>query len=228
MKLRNAILAGLMFGMAHSTVMAHSVGAKPTKGWFTYDAMGCMLLQECKEDIKRVSKISEIQKIFPNYDWGFVGQEFEEMVEALEKVGSHVYIASAKYFPRGHRGVYHTISNHFYMNEAYVSRPHIFMAVLRHEGWHAAQDCMAGTINNNKIAIIHNEEDVPQLYQDIVKNAYALTPQAIPWEKEAYWAGHTENMTLQALKSCASDTPMWETYPPTPLTNEWLEDNGYK
>ena len=78
--------------MAHGTVMAHSVGAKPTKGWFTYDAMGCMLLQECKEDIKRVSKISEIQKIFPNYDWDFVGQEFEEMVEALDKVGNHTCI----------------------------------------------------------------------------------------------------------------------------------------
>ena len=41
MNLRNAILAGLMFGMAHGM----AVNAEPTKGYFTMDAMGCMLLK---------------------------------------------------------------------------------------------------------------------------------------------------------------------------------------
>ena len=34
------------------------------------------------------------------------------------------------------------------------------MSVTRHEGWHAAQDRMAGTIKNNMIAIIMPEESV--------------------------------------------------------------------
>ena len=51
---------------------------------------------------------------------------------------------------------------------------------------------MAGTIDNNFIAIIRNQEDVPRMYQAIAKSAYASQPHAIPWEKEAYWAGHTK------------------------------------
>ena len=40
MKLRNAILSGLLFGIAHGV----AVNAEPTKGYYTMDAMGCMLL----------------------------------------------------------------------------------------------------------------------------------------------------------------------------------------
>ena len=51
-------------------------------------------------------------------------------------------------------------------------------------------------------------------------------PHAIPWEKEAYWAGHTEGMTAAALESCAAGT-MWTDYDPTPMTREWLVENGF-
>ena len=107
-----------------------------------------------------------------------------------------------------------------------MRRPGTMMSVMRHEGWHAAQDCMAGTIKNNFIAIIMNEEDVPGMYQAIAKSAYQSTPEAIPWEKEAYWAGHTEGMTAAALESCARGT-MWTDYDPTPMTREWLVEKGY-
>ena len=100
------------------------------------------------------------------------------------------------------------------------------MQVMRHEGWHAAQDCMAGTIKNNLIAIIHNEEDVPKYWAEIATSTYKSMPHAIPWEKEAFWAGHTEGMTQAALESCARGK-MWEKYSPTPMTKEWLVENGY-
>ena len=51
-------------------------------------------------------------------------------------------------------------------------RPYVLMSVVRHEGWHAAQDCMAGTIENNMIAIIKNEEDVPGIWKEMVKRTY--------------------------------------------------------
>ena len=51
-------------------------------------------------------------------------------------------------------------------------------------------------------------------------------PAARPWEAEATWAGKTENMTQEALESCARGT-MWTDYEPTPMTREWLEENGY-
>ena len=107
-----------------------------------------------------------------------------------------------------------------------MRRPGTMMSVMRHEGWHAAQDCMAGTIENNFIAIIKNEEDVPGMYQAIAKSAYKFQPEAIPWEKEAYWAGHTEGMTAAALESCAAGT-MWTDYEPTPKTREWLVEEGF-
>jgi hypothetical protein len=85
---------------------------------------------------------------------------------------------------------------------------------------------MAGTIKNNMIAIIKNEEDVPEMWAEMARRAYALMPHAIPWEKEATWAGKTAGMTQEALESCARGT-MWTDYEPTPLTREWLEENGY-
>lgn len=198
-----------------------------TKGWFTYDAMGCMLLKECKEDITQVKSSDDIRNMFPNQNWDVVSEEFDAIVNAFDKLDVNVYVASPRYFPPAHRGVYHTVSNHMYLNEAWVSRPHVLMAVLRHEGWHAAQDCMAGTLDNTLLAIIRPEEDVPSLWADMAAKAYYQNPKAIPWEKEAFWAGHEEGMTQEALEVCASGTPMWEVYPPTPLTKQWLIENNY-
>ena len=70
------------------------------------------------------------------------------------------------------------------------------------------------------------QEDVPEMYQAIVKSAYMSQPEAIPWEKEAYWAGHTEGMTMKALQACAAGN-MWEVYEPTPLTREYLVKEGF-
>ena len=83
---------------------------------------------------------------------------------------------------------------------------------------------MAGTIKNSMIAIIKPEDDVPMIWQEMVKRTYP--PASQPWEAEATWAGKTENMTMEALESCANGT-MWTDYEPTPLTRQWLEENGY-
>jgi hypothetical protein len=135
-----------------------------------------------------------------------------------------VFLGAEKYFPPGHRGVYHTVTNNFYLNDAFMKRPDVLMTVMRHEGWHAAQDCMAGTIDNSMIAIIKPEEDVPKLWREIVEKTYPKS--AVPWEAEAKWAGKTEGMTAEALEVCAAG-PMWEVYKPTPLTLQWLKKNGY-
>ena len=76
------------------------------------------------------------------------------MLVSLNHVGVNVYLADEKYFPVGHRGVYHTVSNNFFLNKSIYESSCVLMSVMRHEGWHAAQDCMAGTIDNSLIAII--------------------------------------------------------------------------
>ena len=194
--------------------------------YFTMHSMGCMLLQECVEDVKEINSISDIKTEIPSANYDVIAGEFNSFLRSLSKIGVKVFLADQKYFPVGHRGVYHTVGNNFFLNKAYMHRPHVLMSVMRHEGWHAAQDCMAGTIKNNMIAIILPEESVPPMYQEIVKRTYKSMPHAIPWEKEAYWAGKTEGMTARALESCARGT-MWTDYEPTPLTRKYLVEKGF-
>jgi len=195
--------------------------------YYTNHSMGCMLLRECKDEVKEVFSLLDVSSEYPNTDDFYsVANEFNSMLVALNQVGVNVFLADEKYFPVGHRGVYHTVSNNFFLNKTFMKRPHVLMSVMRHEGWHAAQDCMAGTIDNSLIAIIHHEDDVPEMWQEMARRAYVLQPSAIPWEKEATWAGKTEGMTLKALESCAAGT-MWSDYDPTPMTREWLVKEGY-
>ena len=208
--------------------IAAPVLADPIKQdeYYSNHSMGCMLLRECTDGVKQINSIADIADTYPDADFDFVADEFNSMLTALRQVGVGVFLAEEKYFPVGHRGVYHTVGNNFFLNKTFVKRPGVLMSVMRHEGWHAAQDCMAGTIDNNMIAIILPEEDVPEIWQEMARRAYALMPHAIPWEKEATWAGKTGGMTQAALESCAAGT-MWSDYDPTPLTREWLIENGF-
>ena len=218
------ILAGLLLGAAHG--MTVPVEAKPSKGYYTMDAMGCMLLRECTDGVDKVESIASVASKYPDSNFDPVANEFNRMLTSLSRVGVNVFLADEKYFPVGHRGVYHTVSNNFFLNKTFMKRPHVLMSVMRHEGWHAAQDCMAGTIDNSLIAIIKPEDEVPMIWQDIATETYKNMPHAIPWEKEATWAGKTEGMTMKALESCAKGT-MFTDYEPTPMTREWLIENNY-
>ncbi len=220
------ILAGLLLGAAHGmTVPVEAGEEKITKGYNTMDAMGCMLLRECKDDVEEVYSLLDISSQYPNTEeFTPIAQEFNAMLLTMNRIGIKVFLADERYFPPMHRGVYHTVSNNVYLNKRYMDRPSVLMTLMRHEGWHAAQDCMAGTIKNNMIAIIKPEDEVPMIWRVLAERTYP--PSAVPWEAEAQWAGRTEAMTQTALNACA-DGKMWEVYPPTPLTGQWLRENGY-
>ena len=199
--------------------------SKITKGYHSNDSMGCMLLRECTDGVKEVFSLLDVSSEYPNTDeFTFVANEFNNMLVSLNQVGVKVFLADSKYFPHTHRGVYHTVGNNFFLNRKYMGKPGVLMQVMRHEGWHAAQDCMAGTIDNSLIAIILPEDDVPMIWRVMAERTYP--EHAVPWEAEAGWAGRTEKMTMEALESCARGT-MWTDYEPTPKTREWLEENGY-
>ena len=210
--------------LAMMLVASSPAMAEPTKGYNTYDAMGCMLVKECTDGVDKITSSKDLRAEYPDTNWDPVSAEFDKIMAAFEKIGVDVHLADQKYFPVGHRGVYHTVSNHFYLNKAFMHRTSTLMSVVRHEGWHAAQDCMAGSIKNNMIAIIMPEEDVPMMWKEMVERTYP--PHARPWEAEASWAGRTEGMTQAALESCANGT-MWTDYEPTPMTKEWLKENGF-
>jgi len=214
-----------LFAALAAVAIVMPVEAKPTKGYNTMDSLGCMLLRECTDGVEQVFSLLDVSSQYDNTDeFTSVTLEFNRMLVALEQVGVKVFLADQKYFPHGHRGVYHTVGNNFFLNKKYMDDPGVLMSVMRHEGWHAAQDCMAGTIKNSMIAIIHNEEDVPMLWRTMAERTYPKS--AVPWEAEAGWAGRTENMTMEALESCARGT-MWTDYELTPLTREWLKKEGF-
>ena len=217
------LLLGLI-GLSLVSIPALAGESKIKKGFYTMDSMGCMITRECTENVRRITSIDDIRKEFPNSDFDIVADEFNSMLVSLDQVGVMVFLEHEKYFPPGHRGVYHTVSNNFYLNDAFMHRPHVLMTVMRHEGWHAAQDCMAGSIKNSLIALIHPEEMVPAIWRDIVEKTYPKS--AVPFEAEAKWAGKTEGMTAKALEACTTGK-MWEIYKPTPLTEKWLREEGF-
>ena len=217
------LLLGLI-GLSLVSIPALAGESKIKKGFYTMDAMGCMITRECTKDVRRIKSINDIRKEFPDSNFDLIADEFDSMLVSLDKIGVMVFLAAERYFPVGHRGVYHTVSNNFYLNDAFMHRQSVLMSVMRHEGWHAAQDCMAGTIDNSLIAIIHPEEDVPMIWREMAERTYPAS--AVPWEAEAGWAGRTEGMTAKALTACANGK-MWEVYKPTPLTEKWLREEGY-
>ena len=208
--------------LATETVVSYTVGA-----------MGCMKLKECTEGVHLVDNMQDVIDVLGD-EWKWTDEHEEEfgmemvaLFDRLRAAGVKVYLAEGRNFPRTHRGSYYTDTNEFYLNADWVKDPAVFMLVMRHEGWHAAQDCMAGTLDNSFIAVIHNPDDVPQRYQVSAEVRYGLfAPAAIPWEAEAIWAGNTANMTADALNACATGE-MWKEYEPTPMTREWLENNGF-
>ena len=215
----------LFLSLLSSVMLTTPVLADPEiKTWKSYHSMGCMLLGDCREDVNEVKSIRDIQEYYPDVDYSIVVDEFNSIIRTLNSVGVKVFLADERYFPPGHRGVYHTVSNNFFLNTNFMHRQGTLMSVTRHEGWHAAQDCMAGSIKNSLIAIILPEEDIPTVWRELAERTYPKN--AVPWEAEASWAGRTESVTAEALEACATGK-MWELYEPTPLTKEWLIENGF-
>ena len=216
------IIASLVAAAAVA-LPAHSGPLKDNE-FNTMHSMGCMLLRECTDGVHEVESIATIADEYPDTNFDSVADEFHAMLTAFEQVGVGVFLADSKYFPDSHRGVYHTVSNNFFLNKKYMDKTNYLMQVMRHEGWHAAQDCMAGTIDNSLIAIIMPEETVPMIWRVLAERMYPEN--AVPWEAEAGWAGRTEGMTQAALEACASGE-MWKVYEPTPLTREYLVKEGF-
>ena len=57
------IIAGLLLGIVHGATVP--MKAEPIKGYYTMDAMGCMILRECTKDVKRIKSIQDIKDHYP-------------------------------------------------------------------------------------------------------------------------------------------------------------------
>ena len=221
--MKKLIIAALGLSLLASPVFA----AQPTVEPKTADALGCMKLRECTDDVHRITDVSQLNNHYGNYWSSDHTDEINKIIQELDKAGVEVYLGDERYFLMGQRGIYYTDNNTLFMNEMYSASPDSFLETFRHEAWHAVQDCMAGTINNSLVAVVFDDELVPNESKILADVRYQFfAPNAIPWEQEAIWAGEEKNMSATALAACNAGN-MWETYEPTPKTREWLTDQGF-
>lgn len=215
-----------LFAVAATVMLAGPAAAVNPEGvrYYSLDSLGCIMLRECTEGVDKVTSVDEvIENLGPGYDTH--KDELNELFAQLNKLEIDVFLTEDRYFPPNHRGIYDVKSNTFFLNKSFVWDEGHLVGVMRHEGWHAAQDCMAGTLDNTFTAVILQDGTVPQFYMDTVDRLYPPKPR--PWEYEAFFAAAREGMTAEALAACAADNPMWEAYAPTPMTREWLVQQGY-
>jgi hypothetical protein len=224
------LIAALILSLSACGGIPASAYELETEDYFTNGSMGCMMMRECTKNVKEVKSIKDIED-YQRKDHSLIANEFNDVLKAVNDVGINVYIAPMEYFLIGTRGVYYTDGNNIFLNADMVERSTSLISTFRHEGWHAVQDCMAGDIKNSFIAIVYPQDKVPKYLQALAENTYTATTatdkvSSVIWEKEAYWMGHTEGATIKALKACKAGN-MWEMYPPTPMTREFLVEKGY-
>ena len=193
------------------------------QNWKTPNSMGCMMVRACKDQTELITSWKDLGSGYNKYEY-----ELSTIFDAINKIGIKVYLAADKYFTPNTRGLYNVKGNNLFINRKYLDDNQMVVEVIRHEGWHAVQDCMAGSVNNNMTAIVWPQEKIPSWVREGAKSDYADAPVSIPYEAEARWAAHSNYETADGLKTCANPTvKMWERYPPTRSTGAWLMKNGY-
>ena len=180
----------------------------------THDSMVCMKLRQCKEDIDEL--------LVDDYEG-----EINDILYFLDKLRIKVYKASSVYFIDDTRAIYFPDKNTIYLNQKYLTDDTILLKLLRHEGWHVAQDCMAGTIINSDLAAVLTPYYIPKDITEETIERYGQDPTVVRIEREAVLAADTFRMTSDALTVCNSHVPMWEVYEPPERTKSYLYINGF-
>ena len=53
---------------------------KITKGFYSFDAMGCMLLKECTDGVEKIKSTEDLRATFPDSDWDYISNEFDRIM----------------------------------------------------------------------------------------------------------------------------------------------------
>ena len=81
--------------------------------------MGCMLLQECTIGVVEVTSPQDLKDYYGEYSE--LPEEFESLLKVFDEIGIKVFIAPEEYFVQNTRGVYHTVSNNFFLTKIYIT-----------------------------------------------------------------------------------------------------------
>ena len=183
--------------------------------FYTYEAMQCMRHEKCTAGVNEVKA--------KDFDYN---PEIKTILTNLDKMGVTVHEAIPEYFVDEYRALYYSDVNRIYLNKKYTDDPGMFIRALRHEAWHAAQDCMGGGMHNSDIMPMLEATTIPDEVVQETFARYGFDPHTVRIEREAVWSMDMPWMTVEALKACNSDTPIWETYFPPKRTWSYLYWEG--
>ena len=183
--------------------------------FYTYEAMQCMRHEKCTAGVNEVKA--------KDFDYN---PEIKTILTNLDKMGVTVHEAIPEYFVDEYRALYYSDVNRIYLNKKYTDDPGMFIRALRHEAWHAAQDCMGGGMHNSDIMPMLDANKIPAEVVEETFARYGFDPHTVRIEREAVWSMDNPWMTVDALEACNSDTPIWETYFPPKRTWSYLYWEG--
>ena len=208
----------LLFGLLASVALVVPTLAQEEKEdhfFYTYEAMQCMRHGKCTAGVNQIT--------VGDYHYN---DEIRMLIANLNQMGVEVNEAIPQYFVDEYRALYYSDVNRIYLNKRYTDDPGMFIRALRHEGWHAAQDCMGGGMHNSEMMPMLEATSIPdEVIQDTFAR-YGFDPSVVRIEREAVWAMDMPWMTVDALEACNSDTPIWETYFPPKRTWSYLYWEG--
>ena len=157
--------------------------------FYTHTAQKCMKFRECTAGVDEVTPEGR-------------SDEAKEILSKLKVINVKVYEAIPQYFYNQSRALYFPDKNTIYINKMYSGAPGVFINLLRHEAWHAAQDCAVG-LHNSSITPLRKHMDVPVEYKKDALLRYGTgDPFTFKVEREALWAGDTPGMTSDELDLC--------------------------
>ena len=134
------------FSRSFSSRSSHACLAEDkVKAWRSFDSVGWRMLKECTEGLKG----QHLVDLGPDYE--IAAGEIDEIVQALDKVGASVYLADENISLSACEVSMTCVATACFSTSLHWS-PTKMIQVIRHEG-HAAQDCMAGTLNNTFTAL---------------------------------------------------------------------------
>ena len=156
------IMKRLLFGLLASVALVVPSLAQEDKEdpvFYTYEAMQCMRHGKCTAGVSKV-KMSDYH----------YNDEIRTILANLDQMGVEVYESIPEYFVDEYRALYYSDVNRIYLNKRYTDDPGMFIRALRHEAWHAAQDCMGGGMHNSDIMPMLEATIIPD---EIVQETFA-------------------------------------------------------
>ena len=161
----------------------------------------CLMHMECKKGNKLIQSWEELGKGY--WKWK---KELTRFFTVADKLGIKLYISKEKHFGKNNQGVYNRVYNNIYLNEKIIPYPRGTVRVIRHEIWHAVQDCSVGGLYNNSDKPIFSKDKLPQWSKEAAEDLYKNTSDETKHEEaEAMYVSLKRYKAVEFLEKCAEE-----------------------